>query len=1048
MGLGRGSGFSDGNITIGTQVDTYGISQGLNKIQKSFNKLKSMAGVLGGFGLVKLGKQAIEAASNLAEVQNIVDVSFGEMEYKIENFAKTCIDSFGMSEFSAKQTAGSFMAMGKAAGISMDEASDMAVRLTALSGDMASFYNIRQEYAKVALSAVYTGETETLKRYGIILTEANLQQYALTQGITTSVKAMSARDKAMLRYNYILQATADVTGDFVRTQDNWANQVRVLKEVWNQFLITVGSGLITILKPAIKILNVFIRYLTAWANKIGHILARLLGIDWEEMSSGAGELEDEFGGLGGATDDLADSSDDLADSIADSTKKAKKALAPFDELNVIEEDLADSSSKLKGLGIGIPMADGGLDFGDVLGGGFSGEAEIPMPDISSWYEFGKYLSDTLKDILDKINWNEIYEKASNFGTNLADYINGLMQPETFKSIGKTVAGGLNTAIKFALSLGQELDFSNIGKSFSEAINGFFTEWNATDAGKCIDTWFWGFWDVIKSFFANLDYPTIELKLDDFFSELTVTEMFDGLEDTVEGLVWTWYLTVTPEFILPDDMREELKKKADEKWQEGENQIWDWYFKVTPDFVLEWVGLDTEETQKEWKEKFAKQFPSAEDFLTFLPRYFWDPNFEVEFMGQKGAIGTAVDLFTLLGDAVSKGWDKVVETFSGTKTWITDNIFTPISDTFTKIAGVWDIVVEKWGEAKTRLDENIITPIKETFESISITIWEKTEWIRQVFESLWIIIKAIWILAKGWFSDNVIDPIVTAFDNLKTKVSTFFSNLWLGIQTIWGIVATWFETKIITPIVTKFNNLKTKVQTAFTTLWTAVSNIWSTVSSWFTSKVITPITTSFTTLKTKIQNVFSTVWNYIKGIWSNASTWFNTYVITPITNAFTNIWTGIVTGVKSGINSVITVVEGFVNSIIDGINKFTSGLSVVASVAASITGDDYEGITQIQHIQIPRLAKGAVIPPNKEFLAVLGDQKHGTNIEAPLDTLVAAFREASDNNGMLALMAQQIQLLQIIADKDLSIGDNAVFKSVQRSAAAYIKRTGAAPFSGA
>ncbi len=102
------------------------------------------------------------------------------------------------------------MAMGSSIGFTQDEASDMAVQLTGLTGDFSSFYNISQDYSRVALSAVYTGETETLKRYGIILTEANLQQYAYTQGINESVHAMSAKEKALLRYNYIMQATTYV----------------------------------------------------------------------------------------------------------------------------------------------------------------------------------------------------------------------------------------------------------------------------------------------------------------------------------------------------------------------------------------------------------------------------------------------------------------------------------------------------------------------------------------------------------------------------------------------------------------------------------------------------------------------------------------------------------------------------------------------------------------------------------------------------------------------------------------------------------------------
>ena len=149
--------FADGNIIIGTSVDVGGLNTGLKKIEKSFGKIGRLASLVLGVGaFVKLGKAALDAASDLQEVQNVVDVAFGkgtskDMTGKIERFAETCIQDFGMSRFAAKQTAGSFMAMGKSMGLTMEEASDMSVSLTGLTGEKASFLNIKQYYARVAL---------------------------------------------------------------------------------------------------------------------------------------------------------------------------------------------------------------------------------------------------------------------------------------------------------------------------------------------------------------------------------------------------------------------------------------------------------------------------------------------------------------------------------------------------------------------------------------------------------------------------------------------------------------------------------------------------------------------------------------------------------------------------------------------------------------------------------------------------------------------------------------------------------------------------------
>ena len=245
---------TDGTIIIGTSVDVGGINTGLNNINKSMKKLGNFATLAAGISVfVNLGKAALDAGSDLQEVQNVVDVAFGDMAYKMEELAKTSIETLGMSEYTAKNMGSIFMNMGRGIGFAKEEASDMAIELTKRASDMASFLNISQDYARVALSAVYTGETETLKRYGIVITEANLQQYALTQGINESVKAMDSVTKARLRYQYVMQQTAHYEGDFARTSGSWANQTRILTEQFRQLLTVLGTGLISVLTPVIRL---------------------------------------------------------------------------------------------------------------------------------------------------------------------------------------------------------------------------------------------------------------------------------------------------------------------------------------------------------------------------------------------------------------------------------------------------------------------------------------------------------------------------------------------------------------------------------------------------------------------------------------------------------------------------------------------------------------------------------------------------------------------------------------------------------------------------
>ena len=152
-------------------------------------------------------------ASDLEEVQNVVDVSFGDMADEVEKFANSAVQNFGMSALTAKRMASTFMSMANGMGLAAKDGKNMSLQLTALAGDMASFYNVEQDVAQTALNSIFTGETESLKKFGIVLTEANLNAFALSRGITKSYNAMSQAEKVALRYQYVLKATANAQGD-------------------------------------------------------------------------------------------------------------------------------------------------------------------------------------------------------------------------------------------------------------------------------------------------------------------------------------------------------------------------------------------------------------------------------------------------------------------------------------------------------------------------------------------------------------------------------------------------------------------------------------------------------------------------------------------------------------------------------------------------------------------------------------------------------------------------------------------------------------------
>lgn len=340
---------------------TQNVTVQTSKIKSAISGIKSaLVGLAVGTGLLKLGKEALQVASDLTEVQNIVDVAFGSMAWKAEKFSKSALEAFGMSELSAKKTSGTYMTMAKSAGINENAASDMAVTLAGLTGDVASFYNISQDLADVRLKSVFTGETETLKELGVVMTQTNLQAYALSQGINKNISDMNQAEQTTLRYNFVLDRLAFVQGDFARTSSSWANQIRILQECFKQLLGIIGNGLIAALTPVVQFLNMIISKLITFANVVSAVFGRLFG-----KKSGGEQAATGFSAADNAAKSATSSAGGLNNALkgtegqAKKTAKALGSLAGFDELNTISA--SDSSAG----------AGSGADSGGIGGGGYA-----------------------------------------------------------------------------------------------------------------------------------------------------------------------------------------------------------------------------------------------------------------------------------------------------------------------------------------------------------------------------------------------------------------------------------------------------------------------------------------------------------------------------------------------------------------------------------------------------------------------------------------------------------------------------------------------------
>lgn len=286
-------------------------------------------------GLVDLGRKAINIGSDIAEVQNVVDTAFGDMSDKIEKFAETSIQQYGMSKLAAKQTASTYMAMARSMGIAEDAASDMAIALTALSGDVASFYNIDQSEADIKLKSVFTGETETLKSLGVVMTQTNLDAYALANGFGKTTAQMSQAELVALRYQYVMDQLGMAQGDFAKTSGSWANQTRILSENWKEFLSIIGQGLIQALTPAIQLLNQLMSYLISAANAFSAFMSAVFGT--ASTTSKAQQAQADV------IEAAATAEDDLAKNTKKATAEMKRQAAGIDELNVLSSGSGASS---------------------------------------------------------------------------------------------------------------------------------------------------------------------------------------------------------------------------------------------------------------------------------------------------------------------------------------------------------------------------------------------------------------------------------------------------------------------------------------------------------------------------------------------------------------------------------------------------------------------------------------------------------------------------------------------------------------------------------
>lgn len=939
----------DGSIRINTLLNTRDFETSFRRLGTSIRGLLGSLGLgLGIAGLVALGKQAIETASDIQEVQNVVDTAFGSMSYKIEEFTKTSIKQFGLSRLSAKEMSSTFMAMASNMVRSAETASDMAINLTKRAADMASFYNRSAEDTATALHGIFTGETEVLKQYGIVQTEVNLQEYAAAHGINKKISAMSQAEKVQLRYNYVMEQTGLAAGDFERTSGNWANQVRILKEQFKELLGVLGTGLITVLNPVVKFLNVVLTQLIAIAKQIGAILSKLFGITVPVADSGkfAQDMADAAGGA-----------DDLADGIEAAGKAAKGALAPFDKLNVL--------SKNEGGGKGGAGAGGSFEMPDLE----MDETQIEEVDamssaIDSLLERLKPLFDwfvKLKDLFvegffDGLgeSWKErvadIEESARNIIKTLREIFadpsvvsaaQGMIENIAYAlgqvvgsiaSIGITIAQNIVGGIDMYLEQNKEFlkqklisifDITgDIALLIGEAFKTFAYIFEAfgSESGQQLTA-------NIIGIFNNTLLSLLELGLK--FGRDILGCIIQPIVDNKEEL-----RTALEGFLgILAEITGDIKARIEEAFR-SLNQLYDENVKPFLDDMSkrfsEWIATDL----INWIDDFGESLKRAFDWIAE------NEGVVVSLIVNVGLLTAAWKLLT----AAFTAWNAVVPVVTTALTTINTlltggllsgvGILSKLANTFALVAGgagtLHEALVTIFGTMTTMFAgiASIIGGVITAVTNFISMLQNGFNWINEILMVIGTALAAIGAVIFGapalvagivaavvaavativvvihdnwdaicewfsgvadWINENVIQPVIGFFKGVWDSVSGFFSGLWNDIVGIWSAVSGWFNSNVIEPIVSFFQGLWTRVKQIFEGLWIIIQAVWIVSSEWFNENVVTPIVEFFQGLWESVSGFFVSLWEDIVAVWELVSDWFNENVIIPVTDFFKGVW---------------------------------------------------------------------------------------------------------------------------------------------------------------
>ena len=729
---------ADGSVIINTKLNTAGFGKGASNLKGQFASLSSFVGKLGAAigvafsvkTIVNFSKEALELGSDLQEVQNVVDVTFTTMKQQVNEFAKNAAKTAGLSEKMAKQYVGTFGAMSKSFGFSEAEAYNMSATLTQLTGDVASFYNLTQDVAYTKLKSVFTGETESLKDLGVVMTQTALDDFAMRKGFGKTTQQMSEQEKVALRYQFVLDQLSSASGDFVRTQDGWANQTRVLKLQFEQLKATLGQGLINALTPALKMLNTMIEKLQDFAETFKQVTAALFG----DASGASTNIEDSL-------ESSSENAEQLEENIEGAGKAAQKALAGFDEINVLSkgaEENAENNVAVSGTGQNT---------------GSTSETSV--------------LSSSAQNIIAAL-------------TTIKEKLQSLIKP--FKQFNlKKLRVSLDNCRK---------SFKKLGTVISEKL-----EWVWFNVLVPLGQW------VIESA-APVAVEALSSAFDALAT--TVSVLFGALQKCWVYLqpVFSWIRDTV--LVILEDLGE-IGEKIAKKWQENEPKITKEFEDIGIVVEKVWSEIGPILTwTREGLSRIAVDTPINDlqyiiDLVSGLTELLaglttFDLSKVFSGIGElAGAeLSHAAESVRTYTNAIGIDTDELDAKIGSWAEGVGQ-----------KFTAAWDSVKETWGVVPSWFDEKVIQPVKDAFAPIGQwfgDLWSGIETTASdVFYNIgviaggcWEIIQLAWQEAKDWFDEKFIQPISEKFSALWSDVSSLATESWTEIKNTIEPYVSWLD----------------------------------------------------------------------------------------------------------------------------------------------------------------------------------------------------------------------------------------------------------------